>query len=348
MCKLEVPGNIVLLGEYAVLEEGGLGVVIAIDRKISLTLEPADSFEVKGQWGEKSIDWTPENPESDRLIASVYRESQKSIREFGSDKNVAPCKIIINSDAFRTSLGQKFGFGASAAVACGLTRTLFAIAGLENEIASQFKSALQGHRQAQGARGSGYDIATSLYGGIGLFKGGRHPQWKSLELPWLPPGYLFAGPNEFSTISAVTKYYDFKSRHNTETERFLSSSNDLVEQFIQSGNWQNAMKILTRYRDESIRFQKKLKIDATLSRHPDFRELDQNWMIKALGAGNELGSLWGNVEIPNKNELVAVNICESGPQWVRMPDFKRLAESLTRTDLRGQAKRGLLATGCNQ
>ena len=49
MPVLSAPANLLLLGEYAVLEEGGLGLALAVERRARITVEPSDGLEVLGR-----------------------------------------------------------------------------------------------------------------------------------------------------------------------------------------------------------------------------------------------------------------------------------------------------------
>ena len=48
--RLTVPGNLLLAGEYAVLEEGGLGAALAVEPRLTVTVFPAERWEIVGRW----------------------------------------------------------------------------------------------------------------------------------------------------------------------------------------------------------------------------------------------------------------------------------------------------------
>jgi mevalonate kinase len=68
-----VPGNLLLLGEYAVLEPGGLGVTLALERRVVIRVEPALRLEVLGFWGREAVHWSDQRPESSPLFTEVVR-----------------------------------------------------------------------------------------------------------------------------------------------------------------------------------------------------------------------------------------------------------------------------------
>ena len=61
----KVTGNLLVLGEYAVLEPGGLGVTLAVDRYLTVTIEPADRFAIESRWGSAVHTWSGEDSGDD-------------------------------------------------------------------------------------------------------------------------------------------------------------------------------------------------------------------------------------------------------------------------------------------
>lgn len=143
--RVKVPGNLLLLGEYAVTMPGGLGIAVAVDRYLTIDIEKSSHYQFSGF-------------DDDSLVRHIL----------GDDTNY---KIHIDSSEFYEN-GQKLGFGSSAAITVGL---LYALHG--DDI---LEKALGLHRSFQGG-GSGYDILASLYGGAALFTGGDIPSWQPLS-----------------------------------------------------------------------------------------------------------------------------------------------------------------------
>ena len=72
------PGNLLLAGEYAVLEPGGLGVTVAVDRLVRVVgrEDPAASgLRVAGSWGADTVTWTAADRASSPLLDAVVRAS---------------------------------------------------------------------------------------------------------------------------------------------------------------------------------------------------------------------------------------------------------------------------------
>ncbi|MCG8336874.1 MAG: hypothetical protein MJE63_20400 [Proteobacteria bacterium] len=312
---LKVPGNILLLGEYAILEEGGLGIAMAVDRNIAFHVEESDSFKIIRDHGNRQTHWKPEEPDSDTFLKAIYETIIETLSDDGLVQRIQKCKITIDSSSHHSPTGKKYGFGSSAVIASGLTKLVFKLAEMQKDKAFHFNLALQCHRRAQGNHGSGYDVAASVNGGIGLFHGGENPTWEPIRLPWLPRGYLIPGPESVSTVSAVKKYHQFKAANKRETERFYAFSNSSIEHFMKADNWETAAEILGSYQLESVQFQKKLGIDASTNAISNKLPGNKRNIVKSLGAGNELFSVWG-IAAADLKSTIPIHLSLSGPEWM--------------------------------
>jgi phosphomevalonate kinase len=295
--RLTVPGNLLLLGEYAVTEEGGLGLALAVDRRVIVDVQPCPNLVVEGRWGEEEVQWTSETPESSPLINGIvetWRE-QLHARGFCLPEEEGPkrsarldpaARIVVDSSAFFTDR-RKGGFGSSAAVTVALTCTLLHLSGFSGSKLLQCAArlALLAHRCVQGGRGSGYDVYASLYGGFGCLVGGTEPSWQAVQLPWLPPLYLFAGPARVSTPISLQHYERWKGCDPAGWRSFLERSNQAVRRFLQAGNWRQARAAFTASKELGLQLGERIGVSAAIQTpvplSPD--------LCKALGAGNELG-----------------------------------------------------------
>ena len=220
LVRLTVPGNILLLGEYAVLEEGGLGLAMAVDIRVRVEASPAESLLIEALWSGSTLSWTPGRPGESLLIDAVVDAVTWWLRrECGA-------RIRVDSTDFFSTDGRKSGLGSSAAVSvalvCGLLHAagaLSAARGLEARML-----AMRAHRRAQGGRGSGYDIVTSFHGGTGLFRGGADPGWDPCALSGDPRVLIFAGPAPVSTADAVSCYGRWKERNPGAARDYLQES----------------------------------------------------------------------------------------------------------------------------
>lgn len=70
--QLSVPGNILLLGEYAVLEQGGIGLALAPDIRVRLEIEPGEAFGLTGTRGRKQVVWQSGDGLGQPLLSAVW------------------------------------------------------------------------------------------------------------------------------------------------------------------------------------------------------------------------------------------------------------------------------------
>ncbi len=285
---LTVPGNVLLLGEYAVLEEGGLGLAMAVERRVRIRTSAGSGLSVGGSWPGGSFEWTPRDPGSHRLMAAAVESAQGWLAENGRPAPDWSARIAADStDLFRPD-GRKRGLGASAAVCVGLVAALLFEAGRNDGQAQQAvpSIATRAHRAAQGGRGSGYDVLCSFHGAMGLFRGGANPSWEPCRLPWDAAVFLFPGPASVSTVDAVQRYAAWKDRNRRAAGEFREDSNRCVREFIRAPSAGEAVLRLDDCRRLGVAIGDAIGVPARIAAP---RGLDAA-SCKALGAGDELGA----------------------------------------------------------
>jgi len=274
-----------LLGEYAVLEEGGLGLAVAAEPRVRVRAEPpwraGDGLAVVARM-DAELRWTPESARGDPRAALLEAAVEVCRPAAGT--------VEVDSSDFYFA-GRKGGYGSSAAAAVAFCWALLALGeGALPEPAAVLEAALAAHRRAQGGRGSGYDVLASFHGGVGLFIGGSRPEWRPLHLPWLEPLYLFQGERSLPTPGAIGKYLDWRRRKPEEARRFLEESNRHVEGFTRAASRSEALDCLRRCRELGLRLGEAIGVPAGLEPLSQaLRDRVRSEDCKALGAGNELG-----------------------------------------------------------
>jgi phosphomevalonate kinase len=175
------------LGEYAVLE-GANALVASVDRfvhaKVSaskydyclffsnLTSDPIRIIINDG--GE----FVPDHGQSDQLIKTmqfsllIINKLSKKIRDSGL--LIKPFDLQIDTSQFFVEANTiKLGLGSSAALTVSIIVAISCFLGLEDELFSNdyelFRFACETHFKVQGNRGSGIDIAASVFGGINIY-----------------------------------------------------------------------------------------------------------------------------------------------------------------------------------
>jgi phosphomevalonate kinase len=160
--RATAPGKVLLAGEYAVLV-GAEAVVMAVDRRVvaRVVADPATDPDARA---------AARSPFIEAVVAAVAAHGGAA-----SAAARAAQALAVDSRALRAVDGIKLGLGSSAAVtvaacACALahdTPGAEPAARLLHPLVHRLAHAAHGAAQsAQGARGSGADIAASVYGGI--------------------------------------------------------------------------------------------------------------------------------------------------------------------------------------
>ena len=310
---VKVPGNLIFLGEYAVLEEGGLGIVCAVDRHIRLHTLPAQELRVEGVQPSGSFTWTPWSPRGEQgtsVVAAVFDTITEWKRRRGAG-DIPGLQAHIDSSELALKKGQKGGFGSSAAAALAL---VIAFSGQGRLNTGILRLALEAHRLAQGGMGSGYDVYCSFFGGWGMFRGGARPTWKQLQPFADIRFYLFPGPRPVSTRNAIQSFLQWKSRHEERACRLIEESNGHVRDFATADNPAQAALALCKARQTSIMLGDEIGVEARI---PVPAGIDPDH-CKSLGAGNELGlymRLPGTQEPHSSSMLTPVSVSLPGAQW---------------------------------
>lgn len=193
--RIEVPGKIVLIGEYAVLD-GAPAIVAAIDRGVACDIEPCPTFSI-------------ETPGDDRFARAGLRAAH------------APPARYVFSDWRPGPTAAKMGIGGSAAATVAAVRAAHACRRENAAPADIFCLARQIHHEVQGS-GSGLDVAASSYGGVIRFQtDGR------IECAAAPPFCVVHTGVAAATAPRVERYLAHASR-----QSFVQRSAQAVERFV--------------------------------------------------------------------------------------------------------------------
>ncbi len=177
---VRVPGKLMLLGEYAVLEPGAQALVLAVDRFVRIHIEECANFtldcpdigvdSLTGRPTPDGLAWSRDGQPADttklRFVDCTLRLAMALARAMGHEPS--PCRMHVASE-----LGTghtKAGLGSSASVAVAVAAGALAWCGFDVADAAGrtrlFQVAALAHFLAQGRRGSGADVAAAVTGGI--------------------------------------------------------------------------------------------------------------------------------------------------------------------------------------
>ena len=211
MLVARAPGKLVALGEYAVLD-GAPAVVLAIDRYAEASIEPSAD-------GRCRVTMRSAGVEERRFEAGAASGAALVDLVAAAAPQLA-WNAALDSRAFFAG-GSKLGLGSSAAVLVAWAGAFTAFARAEGAVLAtpRVEALIELHRQFQGGKGSGLDVAASFTGGAITFSlaGPGPPQIGSVRMP-NSVGFagIFAGRSA-STPEFVAHYRAWRTHRPRES-----------------------------------------------------------------------------------------------------------------------------------
>ncbi len=203
--RVRAPGKVVLWGEYAVLAQAP-AAVMAVNREAQVDLDPAAQRNLFRSEGFV----TPAVYKADLNFCNAPTAAMAEAVCAALGYTQWPCALSLRSDtrAFFANNGHKLGLGSSAALCVA---TYVALCEVFQHTASPAE-AIAIHRQFQGGRGSGLDVAASWQGGVIRYTDGQLQPW-----PWPPDLYwsvVWTGVSA-STVRSVVNFEHWR-RHSAQ------------------------------------------------------------------------------------------------------------------------------------
>jgi len=344
---IRAPASLLLAGEYAILEEGGLGIGVAVECVATLTRVPGEP-RITGVFGrESATGGRPTAGVLERASASAADSAgplESMARSlFGSALPTSIGDVTIDTSSFFDANGKKRGYGSSGAVAVLLASLRHRLdvngvpdtqtdgdpgaTGNELDPGAIFHDAVEAHRAAQRGRGSGYDVACSVFGGLLLFSGGARPTVRRLDLSWMPPLWLLQGRSPVSSADAVSRYRSWQSGNTTQAGRFLEQSNLLVSEICVATSWRDARPLIEEYRELAVQLGGAIGVPAdapvagtaapaTRDGMPAARIASgkTDGLAKCVGAGDEL-VVWFGADGKHLAGSERVHVAGKGVAW---------------------------------
>ena len=207
------PGSLMLLGEHAVLH-GHRALVCAINRRITIQLTPnTDSaLRIDSSLGtyHSSIEELADHPS--------FRFVVQTIRQYRDD---LPSGFDLKIDS---GFSADIGFGSSAAVTVAMHAVLMKwINGINPSHEALFAQALETVHTVQG-RGSGADLAASIFGGIVGYS--TAPEFLPVPLS-LPLTAVFCG-YKTPTAEVIEKVLEFRQADRQKYDRIYAEIDSAV------------------------------------------------------------------------------------------------------------------------
>jgi phosphomevalonate kinase len=257
------PGKLILLGEYAVLEDSP-ALVAAVNRFAQVHIQvgvdssgifavesaamniPTQPFIVDTDGEIQFQNASPEVMQKLTFFKSTFTQGWKVLKEEGLDLD--PLHIFLDtSEFFYENSVQKFGFGSSAALTVALLSALAGAAGKFSgtgtgtgiDRSRLYRCGMESHYYAQGRLGSGIDIAAATWGGIIHYQKPsseppdcRHMVYEPTESQLMTlPGDLYILPiwtgKPASTRDMVGKVFAFKQKDPKAYQRIIQEMADI-------------------------------------------------------------------------------------------------------------------------
>lgn len=182
---VKVPGKLILIGEYAVLE-GADALVASVNRYVEsdISVSGSDICEISSNLTSIPLKFTidsngnciPVQNQSAELLSTmnfaleILNEVCSKILQLGF--TIYPFLVKIDTSQFYSGI-NKLGLGSSSALTIALLVSIVNCLGIEKEIFTEkydiYRIACETHFNAQGNKGSGIDIAAGVFGGINVY-----------------------------------------------------------------------------------------------------------------------------------------------------------------------------------
>lgn len=279
LAQVRVPGKLLLLGEYAILEPGSQALVLSVNRWLELQLYPAEAGLILESDISPGIRWSSSAPGSplqavggpalpfvDSALALAAQWLQEAELPF------QPLHLVLHSQLQQA--GQKLGLGSSAAVTVAVLAGVLAAHGqILDTFAGRltlFKLAVLAHGQVQRG-GSGADLAGCIFGSVTCYRR-FDPHWLETvqlplrrllamdwpllgleKLPWPKELALLVGWSGVSanTVDYLAEFAHVKEAVPEEYQRFLFSANAATSagrDALRQGQYQRLGILLSQYR----------------------------------------------------------------------------------------------------
>ena len=213
---------------------------------------------------------------------------------------ISPFSLEIDTSQFYLNTSQKLGLGSSAAVIVAIVLALVKYHQIEEEIFANdgylFSFCLRIHHLAQGNRGSGIDVAASVFSGIVeyLMPKANHDMSAKFRLYSSLPSGLFIVPVwtgiSSSTRALLQKVDDFRSENPVEFELIMEKMTALSNNgclSFKNSNIQTFLNFVHEFYKVLLKFTQRSGVPVISEIHEKIAGIVQNsgGVYKPSGAG---------------------------------------------------------------
>lgn len=229
---ISAPGKVLWIGSYSVVF-GGISHVIAIDRRVVCEAKRSNEFLFETTYGTFKDN-------GNELIESVLRVFRE---RYGS---LDPMHIrLLNDKDFQIS-GRKTGLGSSSASTVALTGCIYYILFGELNRNEIYRIAQKANYIRQKGIGSGFDIASAVYGSI-VYKRFTDIDKMDSEIKQLRIGnyqmiLAFIGES-YNTVNSVAKFAEKSSSEEfKKVMKYIDEENRMAIKLIETGKIEEAVE----------------------------------------------------------------------------------------------------------
>lgn len=223
--KASAPGNLMLLGEYAVLHDK-TAIVCAIDKRIEVTLSVRQDQQITihSSLGKHntSINELSITPPFEFILATLKTKKKQL---------PSGCDIIINAQ-----LQSDVGLGSSAAVTVALVAALNLWLGQIHLTKEQLWQEVKAIILDFQGRGSGADIAASIYGGVIAFRNNPLHIRQLTQFPLICAVYSGKKTTTAKAIEIVKQQYN---KNPEKFENLFDALDQISQQAIDAINYKD-------------------------------------------------------------------------------------------------------------
>lgn len=316
---MRTPGKLIILGEYAVLE-GGYCLVTATNRYANAIFRNSQDgyFAIQApaikipmlkffidESGRVKFIGKPirEVIEKTSFFSAIFEFSARKLLDRGI--KIPPLEIFLDTfDFFYTQNLIKLGLGSSAALTVALVSGLLSANVINAEqITPEFlmQLAMDSHNNAQGVKGSGADIVTSIYGGTLKYQiKDKEINFKQIKFPDnLYYSCVWSGVPS-STKGFIEKFNKYKKDNPSDfkyaIDEMINISNEGIECF-ESGKIREFLTYYDCYFKELLNMNKMMNIPVISDTHNQIYKIaiQSGAYYKSSGAGGgDLGILFSD------------------------------------------------------
>lgn len=224
MIKVSAPGKLMLFSEHAVVY-GQPCIVTAVDERLEVVAEKTDD-------GNITID-------APHVKNTSFVE--EAIRQCVEKWNINHTGLRITT---KSTFSGVYGFGSSAASTVGVLKALTALFDVKVDNKTLFDLAYAVTVKIQGL-GSGFDVASSIYGGTLYFlSGGKTIE--SMNVGSMPMIVAYSGVKS-STVEMVKMVREKRDKYPDKVDRIFQAIAKLVEDAkprMLEGDWERVGKLM--------------------------------------------------------------------------------------------------------